>query len=254
MNIYSIPFSPTGHSALYSRTLCEKLSPEYSEINLTHPGERHTTHVFSSDDIVCIGAPVYGGRLPAPWDGLLDSLQGNGARAVCLVTYGNRDYDDALLELCDLSREKGFHPVAAGAFLAQHTYSEKIASHRPDARDWEQFGQFIQSVRDKLRKGDTTHFMVKGNHPYKQWTPLPLFPQPGEECIRCGECADACPVQAIDRDDPALVNKERCLACYACVAACPLQARTITAQPFWDKIAIMEEKLSSLRREPEWFL
>lgn len=254
MNIYGLYFSPTGHSASYVLSLAQILSPDFKELDLTNQEERHTRHAFSQDDIVCVGVPVYGGRTPKPYDGLLDSLEGNGARIICMVTYGNRDYEDALLELCDSCRDRGFRVIAAGAFIAQHSYTAQMGTNRPDELDKEKLQQFAELVQNKIKENDTEEFFVKGNRPYKDWTPLPFVPLPTEDCLGCGECAEVCPVHAIDENDPFVVDKSRCIACYACSVACPLQLRFITEAPFREKISGMAAKLSSRRCEPEWFL
>lgn len=56
--------------------------------------------------IVIIASPVYGGRLPMQLSDALQRLNGNNARAIAIVVYGNRDYDDALLELTDILSAK----------------------------------------------------------------------------------------------------------------------------------------------------
>ena len=53
-----------------------------------------------------------------------------------------------------------------------------------------------------------------------------LFPAPGiyqiHFCDQCGECAEACPEEAIVLEDGKyLINEEECTACHACVEACP---------------------------------
>ena len=54
----------------------------------------------------------------------------------------------------------------------------------------------------------------------------PHFPVPGnysiEFCTQCGECAEVCPVEAIDLVDGVyVIDKETCIGCMACVEACP---------------------------------
>jgi len=53
------------------------------------------------------------------------------------------------------------------------------------------------------------------------------FPSPGtyhpQVCDQCGECAEACPTEAIAKNDAGVysVDKEQCSLCGACVDACP---------------------------------
>lgn len=48
-----------------------------------------------------IAVPSYAGRVPAPAVQRLTAMQGNGARAVLVCVYGNRAYEDTLVELED---------------------------------------------------------------------------------------------------------------------------------------------------------
>ena len=66
--------------------------------------------------------PVYGGRLPAVAVQRLKALQGNGSPAIAVVVYGNRAYEDALLELRNTLTVAGFRVIAAAAFIAELNY------------------------------------------------------------------------------------------------------------------------------------
>lgn len=49
-----------------------------------------------------------------------------------------------------------------------------------------------------------------------------------ETCTGCGECVDACPVEAIEmHDDKALVDRDVCTDCGACTDTCPVEAITL---------------------------
>ena len=45
-----------------------------------------------------------------------------------------------------------------------------------------------------------------------------------ERCLRCGACAAACPLGAIDLDAPARIDRARCDLCGRCAEACPAGA------------------------------
>lgn len=96
-------------------------------------------------ELCVIVTPVYGGRVPALALQRLQRLKGNGAPAILVVVYGNRDYEDALLELRDTAISLGFVPLTAGAFIGEHSYSTPelpIAAGRPDTDDLQQAREF----------------------------------------------------------------------------------------------------------------
>ena len=48
-----------------------------------------------------------------------------------------------------------------------------------------------------------------------------------EDCTACGNCADACPVDAITVDDVAVIDAGACTDCGTCVDECPVDAITL---------------------------
>ena len=104
---------------------------------LTAREERARDHVFGPEDLVILGAPVYAGRLPQLEGGIFERLRGDGTPAVFNVSYGNRAFEDALLEEQDICQAHGFHGIAAGAWIAPHTFSGRIGAGRPDGADLE---------------------------------------------------------------------------------------------------------------------
>jgi hypothetical protein len=56
------------------------------------------------DELVLIGVPVYAGRVPLEAVAKLRRLRVDRVPAVIIVVYGNREIEDALLELKDLAR------------------------------------------------------------------------------------------------------------------------------------------------------
>ncbi len=49
-----------------------------------------------------------------------------------------------------------------------------------------------------------------------------------EKCSGCGECVEACPLDAIEiQDDVAVVDEDTCGDCGACAEVCPSEAITV---------------------------
>lgn len=102
---YAIYFSPTYTSKKSAVSIARGLEGELTEIDLTLK-DAIPEILFSRHDIVVFGFPVYAGRiLPEALD-RLSSFRGDHTPCVITVTYGNRHYDDALLELFDNIKEK----------------------------------------------------------------------------------------------------------------------------------------------------
>jgi len=203
-----------------------------------------------------LGAPVYGGRIPQEAAIRLRRLQGNQTPAVVIVVYGNREYEDALLELYDLAVERGFRPVAAAAFIGEHSFSSQeypIAGGRPDAPDLtraEALGRQVASLLAAIPpEGDLPAVQVPGNRPYKEGgKPLGLTPATLEEqCEACGACADVCPTGAIAVNDAAHTDASLCIMCCACLRACPHNARVIREEG----ILQAAQRLSTTCSEPK---
>ena len=55
--------------------------------------------------------------------GRLREIRGEGTPAIVLAVYGNRSFGTAVAELASFVAERGFVPVAAGAFVGEHSYS-----------------------------------------------------------------------------------------------------------------------------------
>lgn len=96
MAVYTIEFSPTGGTKkvadLFVKTFCK----EYSVIDLTDRDRDFTRDSFRPEDICIMAIPSYGGRVPDAAVMRLKKMKGNSARAILIVVYGNRDYDDTL--------------------------------------------------------------------------------------------------------------------------------------------------------------
>ncbi len=255
--ITTMYFSPTGTSRKISEAIADGIAGagtfERKRIDLTKPPAREKQYEFGTEDILVLGYPVYGGRVPAVLQNVLCGLKGTATPAVLAAVYGNRDYEDALLEGQDLLAEGGFTVLAAGAFIGEHSYSAKVGAGRPDAEDLQAAESLGIKAAEKISAGDYLEVAVKGNRPYKDPMPdMPFTPKITEACTGCGLCAENCPMQVISRENPAQINTG-CILCSACVKLCPQQAKYWDAEPILKIKQMLETKFVE-RREPEIFI
>lgn len=255
-----ISFSPTGTTRRILEEIKNTLSVADGQVyDLTFINESKTTTLLPADSISLIGLPVYGGRLPLEGVERLQQINGNGSLAVLVVMYGNRHYDDALLELHDLAIEQGFKPIAAAAFIGEHSFTTEekpLAVGRPDALDLEKARSFATNIDELLERSTPIEpISVVGNSPFKERGQLPpLSPETNaERCDKCGVCVDVCPTQAISINGSVTTDVASCIWCCACIKACPSDARFFENE----RIAAIREKLFANcqeRREPELFI
>ena len=194
--------------------------------------------------------PVYGGRIPAIAAQRLQELQGNGNPAIAVVVYGNRAYDDALLELKNILTEAGHQVIAAAAFIAEHSISRSIAT---DTADLAQCVQFGAAAEAKLTGNPLSPVEVPGNAEYRPLPQMPVTPMVTEACGGCGMCARKCPTGAIPLQDPRSTDAARCILCMRCVAICPRKAR-IMPPPAQAAFDARLAPIASEPKQPELYL
>ena len=167
-NVTSIFFSPTGSTQRLVSMLSKPFPSKPREVDITPYTQRGLSMDFGPDDLVLFGVPVYGGRIPSPAVQTLRRMQGSRTPAVLVAAYGNREYDDALLELADIAAANGFIPFAAAALIAEHSIMHSVAAGRPDA----QGAKKVEALGTQLGKQRSTSEAhspgsVKGPRPYK---------------------------------------------------------------------------------------
>lgn len=210
------------------------------------------------DALTIIAVPVYGGRVAEIAMERLQNIRGKNSPVIPVVLYGNRDYEDALLELCDFVKGHGFTPVAGAAFVGEHSFSradKPIAAGRPDESDRKIAFDLGRAAVDKLKPVDSLSqagpLVVKGQLPYKvKGSATPATPVTiSALCVQCGCCIEICPAQVIELQDEIISAADGCIKCCACVKFCPNGARIFNT-PYTDMLF----KNFSTRREPELFI
>lgn len=196
--------------------------------------------------------PVYGGRIPAIAAQRLLALQGSGNPAIAVVVYGNRAYEDALLELKNVLTEAGHQVIAAAAFIAEHSIIRSIGANRPDAADLTRAVEFGAEVEAKLN-GELTTVDVPGNAEYRPLPQMPATPLVTEACGGCGMCARKCPVGAIPLSNPRSTDAAKCILCMRCVAICPRKAR-ILPPPMVEAFTTRLNAVASEPKQPEIYI
>ena len=242
--VWAVYFSATDTTKKTVLTIADEaarlLGAEREDYDFTLPGMRENGFAAGKDDLVIFGTPVYAGRVPNVLLKYLATIQGNGALAVPGVLFGNRNFDDGLIELRDILENTGFHTVAAVAFVGEHSFSKTLAAGRPDADDMKEALAFAGKVAEKVKglpEGEApAPVEVDGvPHPYRGYY------QPrdrkgvsidirkvkslvSDACDDCKICADVCPMGSISHENVREYTGI-CIKCGACIKKCPKQAR-----------------------------
>lgn len=222
-----IVFSPTGGTKKVADAICKGIGEEVSVIDLCNREKSNQKIKCEEGEFALIAFPVFGGRIPALAAQRLKEVEANGAKCAIVAVYGNRAYDDALVEMQDLSESCGFCVVAAVSASAEHSIVREYGAGRPDKADLEELEAFGKKIKSAFQKSSgQAELKLPGNRPYKRATAGPK-PRASRKCTGCGICAESCPVGAIPADNLRGVNKSLCISCMKCVSLCPAGARSI---------------------------
>lgn len=264
-------FSPTGTTKKIVTTIAgcisKELGIEKEAYDFTPPEVRKEGVTFGADEIVVFGIPTYAGRIPNVLLKYLATVKADGALAVPVALYGNRNFDDSLIELRNLLEENGFHTVAGGAFIGEHSFSKILGKNRPDRKDMLIAGSFAKKAADKIKHitdvSVLTPVEVKGETPIRNYyqprdrkgNPIDIrkvLPKTKANCIDCGICAEVCPMGSISSENAAEFTGI-CIKCGACEKVCPVEAKYYDDEGYLyhkEELELGYER----RAEPEYFL
>lgn len=259
-------FSPTGTTRRILESIAGGIAAEeVVHLDLTLPAAAEETAPLSAGELVIIGAPVYGGRLPVDAVERFRRIKAGGRiLAVAVVVYGNRAFEDALLELKDLAVAMGLSPIAGGAFIGEHSFATRdlpIANGRPDGLDVRVAMEFGEKIRAKVAAlppaGKPAELQLPGRFPYAGGAKrLAVTPVTREDvCTACGTCAGVCPTAAITVHavhGRVATRVELCIRCSACIKNCPEGARSWQDDTVLGFARWLKENCGA-RKEPEVF-
>ncbi len=272
--VVAMYFSATDTTKRVVETLAETLGKELGIVpdvmDFTLPRARKKIYEFGDETLVILGVPVIAGRVPNLLLPFFENVKGHGSWGLPVVLFGNRHFDDALMELKLIMESHDFYPLAGAALVGEHSFSSSLAMGRPDREDQKELRAFAFKVLEKyenmLKKNGPSikPLQVEGNNP-----PGPYYlprdskgnhidirkvkPKTDEDlCNRCGLCANLCPLGSIDHEDVTQVGL--CMKCCACIKKCPKGAKYFDDSGYIYHKEELELQYGDLRKDNRFFL
>lgn len=253
MKVYAIYFSPTGATERVALAIAGAMAAEVVSMNLCDRDTDASALDLSTEDVCILAAPAFGGRIPVASVERFRKLAGNGGKAVLVATYGNREYEDTMVELADIAEACGLTVVAGISAVTEHSIAREFGAGRPNAEDLAQLQGFGKQIMVKIAENPEKAVDIPGNRPYKDFGGVSMVPKGNKNCVSCGACATKCPVAAIPVEAPGTTNGDLCIACMRCVSVCPVHARDL------NKVILLGvhqrlKKACSIPKENELFI
>jgi ferredoxin len=220
--VHHVVFSPTGSTRSVARHFHDRLGGTFTDI--TDPKTRSSFDPDLRGALVVLSFPVHSQNVPGPIRDILKSLEAD--RLVMNITYGGYSFGNVCEEAVrmigpGLVKGVTVTPVRH-AYINENvkidmtlydTLIDMVSQDAPgEAEVPRGFKNPFASFFEKTRTG----FNIR----------LSVDP---DLCVRCGRCADVCPVAAID--DEVSIGPS-CIRCLACANVCPHDAITIRKSVF----------------------
>jgi ferredoxin/flavodoxin len=241
-------YSQTGHTERYA-TFISRVWAKQGIVVDTHPLRYSDAPDVAGYDLIVVGTPVHYMDVPknvGDWLATIPSITGVGVAS--FATYGGKgdgQYNTALSILGDLTA-KGGVPLRMDTFGNMSAYpptwsmgnSARTLTFRnkPDEATYSQVRGFAAAVLDQYSRGHGIEVksQFSAMEPFKggvsRWLAGLMLGKHAidrSQCIRCGTCVKACPVNAIDIDTPR-IDSGRCILCFGCINNCPTGAHKWT--------------------------
>ena len=225
MKTCQLVFSPTGGTEKAAAAITKNW-PQVRTIDLSLPDTDYSSISIDPDALVLVAMPCFGGVAPQLALDRFARIKGNGATCVLAAVYGNRAYENTLVQMQDTAQAAGFQVIAAVSAVAEHSIIHQYAAGRPNAEDREELALFGTKILEKAESGSTETLVIPGKRPYKT-SGGGMVPTANARCTGCGLCAQKCPAQAISPERCKTTEKSKCIGCMRCVSICPVHARNV---------------------------
>ena len=237
--LYNLFFSPTGGSKKVASIISDELDKNHIDVDLLLPQKALS---LTSSDLALFTFPSFGGRCPSIALERIQNIYSRGTKAVLVAVFGNRAIDDTLLEMKNEIEKRGFQIVAAIEAVAEHSLMKIYGIGRPDEEDKLELIDFAKRIKAKK---ESTLPSLPGKFPYKVFPGSSIKPLTSDECIDCKLCIKQCPVNAINENNPKLIDKDKCIGCLHCISICPVKAKKLDS----DQVQDIQKKLENSCKE-----
>lgn len=256
--LYNVYFSAKGTTKKCAQYIASEINMEMREYNWLVDSERKEIDLMK-EDVLLLSMPVYGGFIPKiciPWT---ERLKGHGTPAIIAAVYGNRHYDNALIQMKELLEKQGFVVIAAGAFLAEHSIFPTVAAGRPDEEDRSAMRVFAGRCRHLVERGavwENRKIEVPGKTDYdpSAFKGVAFQPDGDDTCTACRKCVEVCPQHAISAENPRITKSELCISCGACIHVCITGARDYHGEKYHTGKAGFEERCAEYRKPEMYYI
>ena len=227
-------FSATNLTRNILHKISESMNlPIDEEFNLTNNEYKDFEHTFHKNDIVLLGFPVFGARIPRPAKNRFVGIKSSGSKIALVLTYGDMHYGNSLNEIFEIVKNNGFDVIGIGIFVLKHSVIKSIASDRPNRKDFEKIKIFGEKIIQNIIENKKPTFDFIKTKAFGKYRIVPIKPKGNSNCKKCGMCIKLCPENAIEIINPRNTNRDKCICCMRCVKFCPHKARDLTKMEYF---------------------